>query len=151
MSQAIWCVGIATQDHIFGLNTMPDAPGKFRAQAFKAVGGGVGATAAVAVARLGGAVALLTRLGADAIGEAIVLELQNYGVECGLVQRFNGRCSPISAVLVDRAGERLIVNYQDPAMPDEIDWLPAILPPDVAVVLADTRWINGSRAMLQRA
>ena len=151
MKKSVWCVGIATQDHIFGMDAMPTQPVKYRARAFAAVGGGVGATAAVAVARLGGAVALLTRLGDDAIGDGIVAELQHFGVDCQQVRRCPGRVSPISAILVDAAGERLIVNYQDPDMPDDISWLPHVIAPEVAVVLADTRWIAGSQVMLARA
>ncbi len=151
MKNSVWCVGIATQDHIFGLEAMPIQPVKYRAKAFAAVGGGVGATAAVAVARLGGQVELLTRLGDDAIGDGVLAELRGFGVGCQRVRRCEGRVSSISAILVDALGERLIVNYQDPAMPEETGWLPQAIPPEVAVVLADTRWIAGSQVMLARA
>lgn len=151
MQQGIWCVGIATQDHIFAVDRMPDRGTKFRAAGFQASGGGVAATAAVAVARLGGQVALLTRLGDDAIGEAIVSELQGFKVDCAMAQRFAGTVSSISAIMVDPAGERMIVNYMDPTLPDGTGWLPEVLPAHVAVMLADTRWIAGSLAMLTRA
>lgn len=151
MQQSVWCVGIATQDHIFALDRMPDRATKYRASAFQASGGGCGATAAVAAARLGGQVALLTRLGDDAIGASIIGELQRFGVNCALAQRFAGVVSSISAIVVDPAGERLIINYLDPALPDDTGWLPKTIPENVAVVLADTRWVAGSLAMLALA
>lgn len=151
MTKAIWCVGIATLDHIFGLDALPSRAVKYRAQSFKAAGGGVAANAAVAIARLGGQVSLLARLGDDAIGAAIVAQLRACGVDCRNARHFAGCVSPVSAILVDAAGERIIVNYLDPALPDEPSWLPGTIPDDVAVVLADTRWVAGSLAMLNRA
>ena len=146
----VLCVGIAAQDHVFALDAMPAQATKYRASAFAAVGGGIAATAAVAVARLGGKARLVTRLGDDAIGDAIVAELTAYGVDCGLSPRHRGCVSSISAVLVDKAGERLIVNYLDPRLPEGPEGVPPI-PPGVAVVLADTRWPGGALAALSAA
>lgn len=146
----VLCVGIATLDHVYALAEMPRRATKYRATDFRAVGGGIAATAAVAVARLGGRAQLVTRLGDDSIGDAILGELAAYGVDCALSNRFAGRSSSISAVLIDAAGERLIVNYLDPALPLEAAWTPDI-PPHTRVVLADTRWPRGAAAMLGKA
>jgi len=50
----------------------------------------------------------------------------------------------LSAILVDRAGERLIVSYADPELPWSTDHLPDALPAGVEAVLGDTRWQTGS-------
>ncbi|MBL8590761.1 MAG: sugar kinase, partial [Methylobacteriaceae bacterium] len=93
---------------------------------------------------------LMTRLGDDEVGRTIVAELEAYGVDMSLSRRHAGCTSPVSAVLVDAAGERIIVNHVDPALPEAPGELPAI-PADVRVALGDTRWAAGSAAMLARA
>lgn len=145
------CIGNAVQDFVFSVGAMPSAAEKYRATNFETVGGGPAATAAVAIARLGGEVILASRLGDDRIAEIIVAELEDYGVDCSLVRRFPGRRSSLSAVVVDSEGERLIVNYLDPDLPDSTEWLPANLPEDVDAVLADTRWPAGALHGLQLA
>ncbi len=64
----VLCVGIATQDYVFGLNEMPTRAEKYRANDLAVVGGGIAANAAVAVARLGGRAMIATRLGDDRWG-----------------------------------------------------------------------------------
>ena len=47
------CLGVATLDQIFRVDTIPEAPAKFGALEFIVTGGGMAANAAVAVKRLG--------------------------------------------------------------------------------------------------
>ena len=129
---------------MFSVDTMPGAAEKYRASAFESIGGGPAATAAVAIARLGGSARLAARTGDDAIAEAITGELEGYGVDCSLVRRFESRTSSLSAVIVDGDGERLIVNYLDPELDAATDWLPQELPDDIDAVLVDTRWPEGA-------
>jgi sulfofructose kinase len=143
-------MGCATLDHIFGVAELPYKPLKYRARDFKAVGGGNAATAAVAVARLGGRAHLVTRLGDDTIGDFIVRELDEYGVDCSLAHRFTRCASSIASILVDGKGERLIVSYFDPKISHEPDWLPEI-PEGVGAVLADAHWPAGVLEMFRRA
>jgi sulfofructose kinase len=145
------CIGHAVQDFVFSVPDLPRTATKHRATAFSSVGGGPAATAAVAVARLGGHAVLAARVGDDAVGAMIVDELAGYGVDCALVKRVDGCRSSVSSVMVDAAGERLIVNYLDPRMPGSPDWLPPSLPEETAVVLADSRWPDGAWVMLERA
>ena len=119
-------MGCATMDYIFSLREMPHAPLKFRAREFKAVGGGNAATAAVAIARLGGRAHLIARLGDDLIGDAILRELEGHGVDTSLVHRFPGCASSLSSILIDETGERLIVSYFDAKISHETGWLPQI-------------------------
>lgn len=149
MMAGVLCIGNAVQDFVFSVNSMPGAAEKYRATAFETVGGGPAATAAVAIARLGGKAMLAARLGDDRIAEIIIAELEDYGVDCSLVRRFPGRTSSLSAVIVDDDGERLIVNYLDSGMPDATDWLPDGLPDGIDAVLADTRWPAGGLHALQ--
>jgi sulfofructose kinase len=147
----VLCVGSAVQDFVFSVNTMPTAAEKYRATGFDSMGGGPAATAAVAIARLGGEAVLASRLGNDPISSIIIDELQAYGVDCTLVKRFPNVTSPLSCVFVDAEGERLIMNYLDPEIPDPPDWLPASLPDSIDAVLADTRWPRGALQLLEAA
>lgn len=144
-------VGFAAQDHVFKLPSLPSAGIKYRATGFAAVGGGLGANAAVAAARLGASVTFITRLGADSIGRAILHDLAAEGIDCSLARAFPGRTSPVSAIMVDAVGERMLVNYADPDFPADPDWLPDRLPADTAAVLGDSRWPEGSARLFALA
>lgn len=143
-------MGCATMDHIFSVARIPQQPLKFRARDFRAVGGGNAATAAVAIARLGGRAHLIARLGDDPIGDAILRELGTQGVDRSLVHRFPGCGSSLSSILVDDQGERMVVNYFDRKIPHDADWLPPI-PDGVSAVLADAHWLEGDLELFRRA
>ena len=150
MTQVL-CIGQAVQDFVFSVDEFPAEPDKYPAAAFESVGGGPAATAAVAISRLGGVAQLAARVGDDALGTLIIEELESYGVDCALVKRMTGRQSSVSAVLVDNSGERLIVNYLNPNMASEPDWLFAHLPTNLSAVLTDTRWPEAAQRGLQLA
>lgn len=136
---------------MFGVAEFPARAQKHRAGSFEAVGGGPAATAAVAIARLGGTAQLAARIGDDEVGRLIAAELEDYGVDCRALRRCAGCVSSVSAVLVDRLGERLIVNYLDPQLPVEAGWLPEPHAVGALAVLADTRWPEGALAALESA
>lgn len=144
----VLCVGFAALDHVFGLDAMPHRAEKYRASAFAAVGGGNAGNAAVAVARLGGQCQLATRLGDDDIGTVILAGLAREGVDCTPTRRYPGLKSGISAILVDAAGERMVINYPGMAMPDACSHL-RVLPPDCRAVMADPRWESGALTAFQ--
>lgn len=147
----VLCIGISVLDHVFQVEAMPTRAQKFRSQDLATVGGGIAANAAVAVARQGGRALLITRLGDDPVGQAILDGIAKEGVDVGLSRRFPGLKSPLSCILVDRAGERLIVSYSDSLIPDDTDWLPRSMPAGIDAVLGDTRWEAGSRYMMRLA
>lgn len=149
--KTVLCVGHAVQDHVYTLPRLPVGGSKNRASGFASVGGGPAATAAVAVARLGGAARLAARVGDDEVAGEIERELRGHGVDCALLRRFPGRASSRSAVFVDGAGERMIVNHTDPAMPADPSWLAEVDLAGVDAVLADVRWPDGAAVMLARA
>jgi len=148
---SVLCVGQAVQDFVFSVDSMPSRAEKHRAHAFDSMGGGPAATAAVTVARLGGRALIAARLGDDEIAGLITAELESYGVDCRLLRRFARHRSSLSAVILDEAGERLIVNYLDPDLPADPAWLPEPVGLEVAAVLTDTRWAEGAETMLNAA
>lgn len=147
----VLCVGHAVQDFVFTVPQLPTRGEKYRASAFETVGGGPAATAAVAIARLGGRARLAARVGDDAIADVVVAELERYGVDCALVRRFGGCGTSLSAVMVDAAGERMIVNHLDASLPRDPAWLPAPSALGAQAVLGDVRWPEGSRHVLAAA
>lgn len=145
----VLCVGMAVVDFVFHLDALPTKAEKLRARDARIVGGGCAATAAVAVARLGGEAMLAARLGNDEIGAMILAELEAEGVDCSLVNRAPGGRSSFSSIYVDLAGERQIVNYRGEGLAEGADWLADAPVPDA--VVADTRWVAGARAALDLA
>jgi sulfofructose kinase len=148
---SVLCIGISVLDYVFQVDAMPTRAEKYRSHAMATVGGGIAANAAVAVARQGGKAHLITRLGEDALGQDILAEIAAEGVDISLSRRFPGVRSQLSCILVDNAGERMIISYADPAMPDGTEWLPQTLPAGIGAVLGDTRWEAGSLHMMSVA
>lgn len=140
----VFCVGHAVQDFMFSVPRLPARAAKYFATGFASIGGGPAATASVAIARLGGRAVLAARVGDDTVADVIISELAGGGVDCTYVRRFAGCLSSLSAVMVDPAGERMIVNHCDRAMPAAADWLPAPTSIGAAAVLADSRWPEGA-------
>jgi ribokinase len=70
--------------------------------------GGKGANQAVAAARLGGRVAMVGRVGADAGGDALVRQLERDGVDVAGVVRDEEEPTGAALIMVDAAGENLI-------------------------------------------
>ena len=114
-------------------------------------GGGLGANAAVAVALLGGRAELWSRVGDDSCGDAIVHELNEFGVDTTGVRRIAGCSSSVSTVLVDATGERQIVNFLDPELFRDAAELPLERVESAGAVLVDTRWPAAAVAVLETA
>ena len=144
----VFCLGIATLDYVYSVPNLPTRGEKYRATDLAVVGGGCAGNAAVAIARLGGRAWLATRLADDLTGDRIVADLATERVDAGFALRVPGLRSPVSAIVVDGEGERMVISYSDPAMPEDAAWLPTKLPAGVGAVLADTRWGEGTLAAL---
>uniref|UniRef100_A0A9E7ZPI5 PfkB family carbohydrate kinase n=1 Tax=Bosea sp. NBC_00436 TaxID=2969620 RepID=A0A9E7ZPI5_9HYPH len=147
----VFCLGIATLDYVYSVETMPTRGEKYRSRGLAVVGGGCAGNASVAITRLGGDCWLATRLADDLTGDQIVADLESEGVDAGFARRVAGLTSPVSAILVDAEGERMVISHSDPAMPEDADWLPRSLPKGAGAVLADTRWGEGALAALKLA
>lgn len=147
----ILTVGVAVVDFVMSLDEMPRRAEKYRAKDAAIVGGGNGANAAVAIARLGGKAMLATRLGTDAIGDMIVKDLAAEGVDCSLARRFADCRSSFSSVFIDATGERQIVNFRDLDISFDGGWLERDMPARFDATLADTRWPQGGAVVLRAA
>ncbi|GLQ53905.1 ribokinase [Devosia nitrariae] len=145
------CVGAATYDLLFRLETLPDGPGKVLPFALLEVAHGMAASAAAAAARLGAQASLVARVGDDDIGTRIIGDLTAAGVDCRWVRQVQGARSPTSAVLIDRRGERLVVPYYDPALGTDTDWLSLDKIAEADAVLVDVRWPQGAARILDTA
>jgi sulfofructose kinase len=143
-------VGLAVSDRVFDVDALPTTAGKHFARGLRHVGGGPAANGAVTVARLGGRAGFVGCVGDDADGRRIVADLRAEGVATDHVRVVAGVGSPTSAVMVDPAGERMIVNFLDPALQSgaAIDATPFA---DADAVLADMRWPVGALAGLTAA
>jgi sulfofructose kinase len=145
------CIGIAVLDQLFELARLPDRAGKHFAHGFLEVGGGPAATAAVAIARLGGQAIFWGRVGDDPAGVRIAAELEAFGVDIQGLRRVPGGRSSIAAVIVDDQAERMIVTFADPVLDPDPSWLPLHRLEGAQAVLADLRWPGGAALVLKAA
>ena len=147
----IACVGITVLDRVFKVAQLPTTAGKFVASDYFEVGGGPAATAAVAVARLGHDVDFLGRCGADDVADAMRKEFADYGVNTQHLIEIPTASSSFSAVLVDDAGERTIINYQGNDLNSDASLLANIDFSRYDALLADVRWHEGALYALKKA
>lgn len=147
----IICVGHAALDRVYRIAEIPRKATKVRALEYLESGGGMAANAAAAIGRLGGSVELWSRVGEDDAGVAVRRGLRAAGVDVRYVQAFEEGRTSTSAVLVDDEGERLIVGARDVNMPSGTSWLPMERVREAAAVLADLRWMEAARAVLEEA
>src|SRR5262249_10010110 len=147
----IICVGHAALDRIYRIEAFPPQPTKVRALEHIETGGGVGAHAAVAIARLGGKAALWGRTRGGAAGRTIRARVKGAKVDVRDLQACEGARSSTSAIIVDDRGDRLIVGQRDASMPSGTSWLPLERVAEADVVLGDVRWLEGLRAVFSRA
>lgn len=150
MAARILSAGVAVMDIIMQVDEMPRRADKYRTNQAMIVGGGCAANAAVAIARLGGDSALVSRLGKDMIGDSIVRELQGEGVNCDRMLQYDGFRSSFSSVYIDQQGERQIVNFRDDDLPNEASSL-IDQGDSYDAYLADTRWSEGAVALMETA
>ena len=145
------CCGAATLDVIFRVSHLPTGPEKILPTAMLEVAHGMATSAAAAIVRLGGRARLFARVGDDAAGLRFVDDLTQAGVDCDSVRRVPGARSPLCTVLIDDAGERLVVPYYDPALGRDFAWLPLAQVAAADAALVDVRWPEGAAAVLRAA
>ena len=151
-STRVICLGLSALDQIWRADELFAGAGgqKVRGTSFETLGGGMAATAAVAVARLGGSATFWGRAGADPAGEEMRRLLAQEGVDVAGFRLFADGRSSVSGVVVDPSGERQIVNFRG-QLPDESDWLPLAQVASASCVLADPRWVAGAEALFRAA
>jgi sulfofructose kinase len=148
----IVCVGLSALDYIWQADRLPDADlSKVRAHRFVTAGGGMAATAAVTVARLGGDAHFWGRAGDDPAGHVMRDELVAEGVDASGFRLFPEARSSASGVFVDGEGERHIINFRGHALPDTAGWLPLEKIASASAVLSDPRWPDGTETAFAAA
>ncbi len=149
----VLCAGIAVQDLLFKVDKFPPPGGKTMTQDFLTVCGGCAVNAAIAVARLGGRARYSGPLGdeADNASNQLIAAMRNEGIDTSGVVRVAGAGMPVSGIMIDATGERIIVTYRDPrieaAEPPDADTLLA----GVSVLLADNRFPDFVRPICEAA
>jgi len=76
---------------------------------FRTFPGGKGANQAVAASRLGARVSMIGRVGADNFGEALLLTLENDGVDTQYISRDPAAATGVALITVSAAGQNTIV------------------------------------------
>ncbi len=142
--------GIGVLDQVWEMPALPAGPGKIVAAGHRTTGGGIAATAAVAVARLGGHASWLGRLGDDATGATLLALLARHGVDAAGTVPTPGARSPTSGVFVDSAGERVLAVFPGAGLPTAPAFTDAALHA-AAAVMGDHRWPEATEHLFRLA
>lgn len=124
MSKKIGVVGSNMVDLITYVNRMPGPGETLEAPAFEMGCGGKGANQAVAAARLGADVMMVTRVGDDVFADSTISNLKSFGVDTRHVVKVAGKSSGVAPIFVEQSGENsiLIVKGANAALsPAEVD------------------------------
>lgn len=147
----IICLGAAVIDRVYEVDVIPSTPQKVQAHGYRERCGGIAATAAVAIARLGHSALYWGRLGDDAGADFILAALARHGVTIGALRRSPGGKTPSAAVIVDAQGERLLAVFPGSGLQDDPDWLPLDDLAGADALLVDARWPEGALHALRAA
>lgn len=127
-------------DTLFRVRTLPTGQGKILPYDMLQIAEGMASSAAFAVVRLGGDASLWGAVGNDAIGERIVADLSESGIDTSGMLRVEGARSAISTILVDDQGERLIVPFYDAGLHETVKPVTEQDASAFDAVLVDVRW-----------
>ena len=145
------CLGHLVADHTFWVEDIPQPPAKAVARRYSLGVGGLAANAAIAVARLGGRVRFWGRVGDDRNGAPLAAELAAFGVDVSALRIAPGARTPVSSVLLDPMGERVVFAFRG----EGLDLDPAVLPMDslteAQALLCDPRWPRAAELALRTA
>ena len=150
---AVLCAGIAVQDIVFRVKQFPQPGGKCMTNEFIVVSGGCAVNAAIAVARLGGRAHYAGPLGHenDHVSNQLMAEMAREGIDTSGVVRVFGATAPVSGIMVDATGERMIVTHRDKRIEAARLVDPDRLVADVSVLLADNRFPELVRPVCEAA
>lgn len=145
------CLGLSALDQVWRVDR-PFGGGseKIKATGYGTLGGGMAANASVAVAKLGASVAFWGRAGNDAAGHEMRSAFAAEGVDVENFRLYPDGRSSVSGIIVDRLGERQIVNFRG-SYPETADWLPLKTVARASSVLADPRWVEGAATLFHEA
>jgi ribokinase len=102
-------VGSNMMDLVTYVNRMPVKGETVEAPSFEMGHGGKGANQAIAAARLGASVVMVTAVGDDAFADATIRNFERFGVDTTFVRRVAGRSSGVAPIMVEPNGENSIL------------------------------------------
>jgi sugar/nucleoside kinase (ribokinase family) len=149
----VLCVGIAVQDIVFRVAQFPPPGGKCMTDQFRIISGGCAVNAAIAVARLGGQAHYAGPLGGegDSVSNQLMDEMARERIATGGVVRVAGATAPVSGILIDGTGERMIATYRDKRIETARVADPDALVADISLLLADNRFPEFVRPICEAA
>ncbi|SDJ39736.1 carbohydrate kinase family protein [Salipiger marinus] len=103
--------GSAGFDLLVEVAGLPASDTRIPASGYAAGGGGPAATASTALARLGARAGLVTAVGDDRIGDLILAELADDGIDLSGAQRLPGVPSTVASVMIEPSGARAMAVY----------------------------------------
>lgn len=109
MSAGIVVVGSNMMDLVTYVDRMPEPGETLAAPSFEMGHGGKGANQAVAAAKLGSSVVMVSKVGSDAFASATIDNLSRHGVDVTHVTRAEGVSSGVAPIFVERSGENSIL------------------------------------------
>ena len=117
-------IGSNMVDLVAYINQMPKLGETLEADDFAMGCGGKGANQAVAAAKLGGKVLMMTRVGDDAFADNTIQNLEDSGVDTRFVARVPGVSSGVAPIMVDRDSHNrilIIPGANKHLLPPDID------------------------------
>jgi len=105
----IGVVGSNMVDLIAYAPRMPVIGETLEAPSFEMGFGGKGANQAVAAAKLGASVVMVSKVGDDMFAQGTIDNLRSFGIDMAHVQRVKGRSSGVAPIVVDATGANAIL------------------------------------------
>jgi ribokinase len=131
MARRIAVIGSNMVDLVSYVNRMPVPGETLEARSFEIGNGGKGANQAVAAAKLGADVMMVTKVGDDVFADNTIANLTACGVDTRHVVKVPGRSSGVAPIMVDPSGENAILIIKG-ANND-------LLPPDIEAAAEDLK------------
>jgi len=150
-SPFVICLGSSVLDRVFEVPAFPPKPIKVTATRYRESCGGIAATAAVAIAALGGRAAYWGRMGEDESARVLMAAFREHGVDVTGTRRIPGAQTPTAAVIVNAQGERLLFVHPGSGLDPDPSWLALERLAEASAVLADFRWVKGATTLLEAA
>jgi ribokinase len=105
----IGVVGSSNVDLVTYVDRMPVWGETIAAPRFEMSHGGKGANQAVAAAKLGATVVMVSKVGDDMLGDGVLINFERIGVDAKHVQRVAGQSTGTATILVDKSGDNFIL------------------------------------------
>ena len=124
MAGRIAVIGSNMVDLVTYVTRMPHRGETIEAPSFEMGHGGKGANQAVAAAKLGADVMMLTKVGDDMFADSTIGNLARYGVDTRHVEKVPGRSSGVAPIMVEPSGENSILivkGANDDLLPGDIE------------------------------